>query len=207
MLPSSRKFTGDYPGYIRGHYRKPPEDVDWTRRYLRRRRIPCEGGALGAALDSLDGAAWERMKAAWRKRREKASGPWATMIDGICKEGKRLGPVWERLISWGVIGEAEAHELASVTTSSGYNFYGDSGAKFYLATMFGEQLERLEKARRGRDEHLDRVGVTLALEQVAREDPDRATMDERACALLEGRIRMPRPIALRHLDELKASGD
>jgi hypothetical protein len=79
----------------------------------------------------------------------------------------------------------------------------------YLSTMFGNQLEALEKqeGRGERDEQQDRVGVTHALEHVAREDPDAATMDERACALLEGRIRMPRPIALKHLDELKASGD
>jgi hypothetical protein len=87
MQPPSRKFTGDYhPEYIRGHCRKPPDDEDWARRYLRRRRIPCEGAALRAALDALDAADWERMKAAWRKRREKAHGPFARMLDEGCRE-------------------------------------------------------------------------------------------------------------------------
>jgi hypothetical protein len=59
-----------------GRRRLPDDDDwdDWARRYLRRLDIPCEGAQLETALTQLDGPAWRRLKAAWRKHWERQHG-------------------------------------------------------------------------------------------------------------------------------------
>src|SRR5262245_39423274 len=109
------------PEYVHGRWRTPPDSEDWTRRYLRDRHIPCEGDDLTTALDSLNSRQWAALKAAWRRRQWRRHGWIARVVNNAFKEGKRLGPIWQQLIAWDVISEADAVTLASPTTSSGFS--------------------------------------------------------------------------------------
>src|SRR5262245_22701745 len=144
--------------------RVPPDNDDWTRRYLRRLDIPCEGPQLAAALDSLDARQWQAMKAAWRKREEREHGPWSMTLDRVLTQDKRLGAVWLRLIAWGVISEEDALLLASAATSGGTTFSSNAGAKFCLAHALSCQVEatRREAGKAGKRELQKRNGAVAA---------------------------------------------
>src|SRR5262245_26713467 len=129
--------------------RTPPDDDDWTRRYLRRLKVPCEGEQLQAALDSLDARTWRRMKDAWRQRSFHRHGPMARFIEWQwCQGQKRFGAVWDRLLAWGVVSEEEAHLLASQPlgdTKTLKNLYGDVGACALLRLALGQMLDSLRR--------------------------------------------------------------
>jgi hypothetical protein len=205
MQPPSRKSTGgDNPRYIRGHYRKPPEDVDWTRRYLRRRRIECEGDALQAALDSLHPAEWKRMKAAWRRRESASSGAFASGIGAALNELKRLGSVWCRLISWGVISEEDARLLAGGFPGEPYRFYDDAGAKFHLSCLLNGEVERRRREAGGDRERRLKGYVAAALKMAAEKAVDE-TLDSRVISFASDGL--PEDEVREHLAAFKASGD
>jgi hypothetical protein len=88
-----------------GHYRQPPWDEDWTRRYLRKRNIKCEGDNLQTALEGLSEEAWKRMKAAFRKR-ESVRGRMDYFTSLAFK--KELGFLWRRVIAMGLVAEEDA---------------------------------------------------------------------------------------------------
>jgi hypothetical protein len=181
--------------------RIPPDDEDWSRRWLRRRRIPCEGGQLRAALDALDGAAWGRLKAAWRQHEQRDRDPIQSGVARALNAGKRLGPVWCRLIAWGIISEADARLLASQRTASGVTFYDDAGARFVVRFILTAHVQAVRKA-----EQADLETVAYALGHLARKG-DRATLDDRVVAFLEREAHMKPAEVRRHLEALRESGD
>jgi hypothetical protein len=161
--------------------RIPPDDEDWSRRWLRRHRIPCEGGQLRAALDALDGAAWQRLKAAWRQHGQRRRDPVLWGVAGALNAGKRLGPVWCRLIAWGVISEENARLLAgwSVRTPVGdLTFYDDAGARFVLTHALGLLIEEARKPTP--EEH----AAASFLRVLAGQDGNPDTLDERVVTAL-----------------------
>jgi hypothetical protein len=105
------------------------------------------GGQLRAALDALDGPTWGRLKAAWRKRQERCRGTLQVNVNGALNRGKRLGPIWLRLIAWGVISEEDARFLAgaSPATHPDLTFYDDNGAKLYLEIALGNQVDAVRR--------------------------------------------------------------
>jgi hypothetical protein len=124
-----------------------PDDVDWARRYLRRRGVPCEGEQLQAALESLDGPGWRRMKNAARQQTARRFGPAARMLEGLWRHGKRPGPVWRRLIAWGVLSEDDARLLASDiprNSPAGFGFT-DAWAKHVLSVFLGQRADELRE--------------------------------------------------------------
>jgi hypothetical protein len=126
--------------------RTPPDDHDWTRRYLRQLKVPCEGEQLQAALDSLDGRAWRRLKDAWRQHGHRRYGRATHIIERECQAEKRFGTVWRRLMAWDVVTEEEAHLLASQplgNVKSIKNLYGDVGACEVLRASLAPTLDRL----------------------------------------------------------------
>ena len=108
--------------------RIPPDNDDWTRRWLRSHRIPCEGDRLDSALESLDSAQWARLKAAWRKSEERRRGGFVMDLGRVLNRGKKLGSIWRRLIAWRVISEADALLLANDAPPGkpDATFYSDS---------------------------------------------------------------------------------
>jgi hypothetical protein len=141
--------THSVTGKVEGIRRTTPDSDDWLRRYLRRRNIPCEGEALEAALGSLDGPTWNRLKAAWRKREERHLGPMSCGMNRAYNAGKRLGPIWQRLIALGVIAEEDARLIAEEPSLTGStncpDFFGDFGAKFVLSLVLGEAANAARK--------------------------------------------------------------
>jgi hypothetical protein len=130
--------------------RTQPGNDDWTRRYLRRLHVPCEGEQLKPALDSLDAPAWQRLKAAWRQDQCRRFGSKKVFIDEVLQHAERLGFIWERLIAWGVISEADAHLLASQPLGNGApvkNLFGDDGACMMLSVALGNMVSGLRRQR------------------------------------------------------------
>jgi hypothetical protein len=177
--------------------RQPPDNSDWTRRYLRRLRIPCEGDQLQAALDALDTEQYQRLKAAWRKHQEREYGSRAWACGRAYSSNRQLGPIWQRLITWGVLTEGDAHALASQTLPGSSNplHYSDSGAKCVLMDLFRQAAADVRRQQR------KTLGAVAAARKVAvQEGAD--PVAERVVALLEGII--PRAEVLRGLAELEA---
>jgi hypothetical protein len=186
--------------------RVPPYDKDWARRWLRRRRIPCEGDQLQAALDSLDGPTWQRLKAAWRKREERLYGGSQYLVSGALNKGKRLGAVWLRLIAWGVITEDEARLLAGTATSHGTTFYSDAGATFVLSFALGQMVDALRNAPKAAQKERDAAASYLRV--LVRQDGNLDTLDERVVtALTTGGAPYDAETVRRALASLKESGD
>ena len=127
--------------------RIPPDNDDWTRRWLRSHRIPCEGDRLASALESLDSAQWARLKAAWRKSEERRRGGFVMDLGRVLNRGKKLGSIWRRLIAWRVISEADALLLANDAPPGkpDATFYSDSGARLYLSVALGRQVNAVRK--------------------------------------------------------------
>jgi hypothetical protein len=127
--------------------RIPPDNDDWTRRWLRSHRIPCEGDRLDSALESLDSAQWARLKAAWRKSEERRRGGFVMDLGRVLNRGKKLGSIWRRLIAWRVISEADALLLANDAPPGkpDATFYSDSGARLYLSVALGRQVDAVRK--------------------------------------------------------------
>ena len=140
--------------YYRGRYRTPPDDEDWTRQWLRRLGVACEGEQLQPALASLDSAQWARMKAAWRnhkKRRkdgEHYSDLWAT-------RKKRLGPLWRRCIALGLVSEADAIAMAQNMDDGGYTAggiaWGDAGCRLTISLATAQMAAACREADRPKD--------------------------------------------------------
>jgi hypothetical protein len=186
--------------------RTTPDSDDWLRRYLRRLKIPCEGEALKAALRSLDGPTWDRLKAAWRKHTEREGGPFATGMARALIHGKRLGPIWQRLIAWGVISEADAYFLATEPSRMGgefSDFFADSGAKFVLACALTNMLQASGQGQAQAKRLPGAVAAVLRLQAKEAADPD--TLDDRVVAAMESSPYSPEEIR-RGLAELKAQG-
>jgi hypothetical protein len=131
--------------------RTQPDNDDWTRRYLRRLHVPCEGEQLKPALESLDGPAWERLKAAWRQNQCRRFGESkGGFLNALFQDLRRFGPIWERLIAWGVISETDAHLLASQPLGDGAplkNLFGDDGACVVLKAALGCMIDDLRRQR------------------------------------------------------------
>jgi hypothetical protein len=114
----------------------------------------------------------------------------ARLIDSVWVHGKRLGPIWLRLISWGVISEEEALLLASQSprTSPGFNFFGDSGAKFCLSYALGKEVDAVREYALSKNEGATPLhGAVISFLCLAATDGgDPATRDDRLVKSLEG---------------------
>jgi hypothetical protein len=122
--------------------------------------------------------------------------------DGL-NETKRLGPIWQRLISWGVISEDDARLLAGASPASLPNltFYSDSGAKSYLRFGLGEQVKAVRK------ETQKRAGAAAAFLRLhAKSVTDLDELDARVIASLTKEAGMDPAAVRRDLDKLRRDG-
>jgi hypothetical protein len=180
-----------------------PENDDWTRRYLRRLNIPCEGEQLQGALDSLDGPTWQRLKNAWRQRTVRTEGPMQQLVNHVFNQGRRFGSVWERLIAWGVISEEDARLLASQEVGSGRRtLFDDAGAKICLELALSTQVEVVRQSKEKPNDRLH--GALISFIVVCAGDGDLAQLDDRVVKSMEGSPFTPEQIraALAELKEL-----
>jgi hypothetical protein len=141
------------------------------------------------------------MKAAWRQRTQRRDGAMTSCIAEVLKADKRLGPIWRRLIAWGVISEEEARLLAASATRRGTTFYDDRGARFVLGLALGQLIEA---TARGRQKEPGPVAHFLG--EFARTGDPR-TLDSRLIAFLEAEAHMDPATVRRDLDALRKSGD
>jgi hypothetical protein len=128
------------------------------------------------------------------------------VVDQLWSSTKRLGPVWERLITWGVIGEEDALLLASHSPESRPTFfYSDAGAKFILSILLQNEVERARKADEnpGRRKQHIRDLVEAGLRLATREGVE--DKDARIMKVLGERL--PPPEITLAIADLKASGD
>jgi hypothetical protein len=205
-MATDRKFDGEDPEYIQGHYRKPPDNADWARRYLRRRLIECEGDDLQTALDSLDSAEWARMRAAWRKREERSGGGRAIAFNRDSNDYRFLGRIWRKLIAWGVISEENARLLAEGDRRNLLRFYCDAGARYVLSLALENMVQECQREKKRLRSY---IASTLMLESKKAIDD---TLDSRVIAFVSTpapgyeMIAIPEPEARELLSALKESG-
>jgi hypothetical protein len=184
-----------------------PDDVDWARRYLRRRGVPCEGEQLQAALESLDGPSWQRMKNAARQQTARRCGPAARMLEGLWRRDQRLGPVWQRLIAWGVISEDDARLLASdipQNSPAGFGFT-NVWAKLVLSVVLGHEVDKLRKKAAGPRGGLHAAVIDFMAICFEAGPPE--LLDERVVKdLVDGGCPYPEAAIRAAIADLKASG-
>jgi hypothetical protein len=181
-----------------------PDNDDWTRRYLRRLKIPCEGEQLQRALDSLDASTWQRMKNAWRQRTKRTEGAMQLLVNHIVNQGRRFGSIWERLISWGAISEEDARLLASQEVGRDRRtLFDDAGAKLYLTLALSAQVEAVRQSKEKSDDRLH--GALISFIVLCAGDGDLAELDDRIIKSMEGSPYTPEQIRTA-LGDLKEMG-
>jgi hypothetical protein len=160
----------------RGHYRTPPLDAAWTRRYLRNQLyISFDNDAdLDELLASLDPADFARLKAAWRKRdsRRREAGEISadmgrafTLAD---RPDRQLCGLWAKAVDLGLIQEEHAIALIDDMQRNGHNVATNGGCQFMFQFLLGAEARRVSE-RHDKELMSARSAISMSRQ---REEPD-----------------------------------
>jgi hypothetical protein len=132
-------------------------------------------------------------------------GAGRTLTDRALTDAKRLGPIWLRLIAWGVISEDDANLLAGTATSLATTFYSDAGAKYVLSLGLSQMVDATRNAPKAAQKERDAAAAYLW--DHVRQDGNLDTLDERVVTALTTGTPFDADTVRRALASLKESGD